>query len=488
MRHNDDGTMLAAGYADGNLFLFDTITGKSAALGGAYERGRAPVTALRFRPKGFTVGSEESEIILRETFDMIDLDGGGTLDKDEMREAAWVIKGDMGDDDMTEDQLQIIIGQLDENGDGEVDFDEFTHWWRSAVQNTEPAGADAKAVAEANLRLRDCRMKTDDATKAHGAALKQPLPDKDHLKQTFLKQRTELEAAVKSNDEAVQVALAEASSLWAKWPGVLTVGSCNGTIQCWDLSTKKMLKTLQETSGVDEDGNPSKGVNQIYALEYSHEGSIFATGGHDKVVRCYDEETKRLYAKFECGQNEDGRPGHSNRVYSLRFHPTEKNYLVSGGWSDTVQIWDLRAKKVVKKISGPHVSGDALDICGNVILTGQWKTENQLQMWDLRTGTMLKELNWDGLKPSPDEPCMVFTAQLHHASGGRYAAAGGSVVDKAGAKPSPTLKIFDTETNEVKLAAPLGAVASLNFSNDGKFLAAGSGDSAVSYYNVQSLL
>ena len=60
--------------------------------------------------------------------------------------------------------------------------------------------------------------------------------------------------------------------------------------------------------------------------------------------------------------------------------------MVSGGWSDTVQIWDIRAKKVVRKISGPHISGDALDICGNTIMTGQYKTEAQLQLWDLGTG------------------------------------------------------------------------------------------------------
>jgi hypothetical protein len=36
----------------------------------------------------------------------------------------------------------------------------------------------------------------------------------------------------------------------------------------------------------------------------------------------------------------------------VRFHPTEKNYLVSGGWSDTIQLWDIRAPpKTVRKVS-----------------------------------------------------------------------------------------------------------------------------------------
>merc|ERR1711871_393016 len=101
---------------------------------------------------------------------------------------------------------------------------------------------------------------------------------------------------------------------------------------------------------------------------------------------------------------------------------------------------------------------------------------------------MGKELDWDGGKSTPFEPCMVYTAQLNHASGGRLCAAGGSCMDKAGAKASPSLKIIDTETGEVKLQEAIGTVASLHFSPDGKYLAAGAGDSLVHYYDVTTLL
>lgn len=148
---------------------------------------------------------------------------------------------------------------------------------------------------------------------------------------------------------------------------MLTVGSCHGVIQHWDVAKTKLLHSAQETSG--------DGVNQIYALEFSHDGSIIVTGGHDYKVRLYDEETKRLFQVssatmmmavmtmvvvvgvvmvaavmhngdrlaqslglgvsvaeppasgrtltevgrcspqvFECGPVDDGRPGHSNRV------------------------------------------------------------------------------------------------------------------------------------------------------------------------------
>jgi COMPASS component SWD3 len=58
------------------------------------------------------------------------------------------------------------------------------------------------------------------------------------------------------------------------------------------------------------------------------------------------------------------RPGHSNRVFSIKFNPDDENILLSGGWDNTVQIWDIRAGASVRSIFGPHICGDAMDIYG----------------------------------------------------------------------------------------------------------------------------
>ena len=38
--------------------------------------------------------------------------------------------------------------------------------------------------------------------------------------------------------------------------------------------------------------------------------------------------------------------------------------VISGGWDQNINIWDIRDKKVVSTIYGPRIGGDAIDIQG----------------------------------------------------------------------------------------------------------------------------
>ena len=67
-------------------------------------------------------------------------------------------------------------------------------------------------------------------------------------------------------------------------------------------------------------------------------------------------------------------------MFSVKFKPDDPNILVSGGWDNTVQIWDVRQEKSVQNFYGPHICGDAIDVRDNTILTGSWRPENQLEV------------------------------------------------------------------------------------------------------------
>jgi hypothetical protein len=38
--------------------------------------------------------------------------------------------------------------------------------------------------------------------------------------------------------------------------------------------------------------------------------------------------------------------------------------VVSAGWDNTVQIWDIRVGGAVRMFYGPHICGEAVDMCG----------------------------------------------------------------------------------------------------------------------------
>ena len=48
--------------------------------------------------------------------------------------------------------------------------------------------------------------------------------------------------------------------------------------------------------------------------------------------------------------------------------------MLSGGWDKTVQVWDQRAGPLaVRSLYGPFICGDALDLEGDRVLTGEAK-------------------------------------------------------------------------------------------------------------------
>ena len=93
-------------------------------------------------------------------------------------------------------------------------------------------------------------------------------------------------------------------------------------------------------------------------------------------------------------------PGHSNRVFCVRFDPLNSNTIASGGWDNTIQIYDIRKKGPVASIYGPHICGDAIDFYndGNTMLTGSYRQESVLELWDIRTFKRVREINWNGPK------------------------------------------------------------------------------------------
>lgn len=59
-----------------------------------------------------------------------------------------------------------------------------------------------------------------------------------------------------------------------------------------------------------------------------------------------------------------------------------------------VYAWDLRTGEVCKRIHGPKIVGDAIDIQGDMLLTGANRCTEQLQIWSLKQEKLLDTFKW----------------------------------------------------------------------------------------------
>eukprot|EP00406_Dinophysis_acuminata_P029246 CAMPEP_0179337208 /NCGR_PEP_ID=MMETSP0797-20121207/67493_1 /TAXON_ID=47934 /ORGANISM="Dinophysis acuminata, Strain DAEP01" /LENGTH=215 /DNA_ID=CAMNT_0021050825 /DNA_START=1 /DNA_END=644 /DNA_ORIENTATION=+ len=129
----------------------------------------------------------------------------------------------------------------------------------------------------------------------------------------------------------------------------------DGRIMHWDIESGECLHTITEPK------------NPLFCIDYSKNGSHFAAAGKDHLVRVYDEATNQPVQTLQGGDIKHPT-GHSNRVYSLTYHPVDPNTLLSGGWDNTVQVWDLRRGHSVRSLW----AGQSVDFSsdGKKLVTG----------------------------------------------------------------------------------------------------------------------
>lgn len=107
-----------------------------------------------------------------------------------------------------------------------------------------------------------------------------------------------------------------------KTSNVLVAGSADGMLRHWHATSGKLLHQVNE--------DPE---NHIYCMDFNNDGTLLAVAGRDSKVRVYDETTKTLAFSMRSLAE---LPGHSNRIFCVKFNPVNTNMIVSGGWDNTV--------------------------------------------------------------------------------------------------------------------------------------------------------
>ena len=255
----------------------------------------------------------------------------------------------------------------------------------------------------------------------------------------------------------------------ARTKNVLISVHSDGSVQHWHTTSGKSIHKMYDIS------------NPLTCLDVSADGRSFATAGSDLIVRVYDEATKSCVVEF---QGSATTQGHANRIFAIKFNPEDPNILVSGGWDNTVKVWDMREGVAIKSIYGPHLCGDSLDIRGREILCGSWRETEQLQTYYLSTGELIGTIDWDGGMglPRSTEPCQVYSVQYSKHDHGEMIVAGGSKNNEV--RFFDGMNLYKPFACITDLAKP---VFSIDFSNNGSLCAVTGTSGYIQILSVQKI-
>jgi len=244
---------------------------------------------------------------------------------------------------------------------------------------------------------------------------------------------------------------------------ILVSACADGTVSFWHGTSGKLLESITEKD------------NQVYCLDYNLDGSRLATAGLDKTIRVYDDSSKRVVSSLATAVWR--HPGHSNRIYSVKFDPANPNMIVSGGWDKTVYFWDLRAGKSIGSISGPAIHGDSLDVKNNQVLTGSCRPKDQLELWSVGTRKKISTLVWD--KGYHSDNNLVYSCQFSKRNNDSLL---------AGCSGRSEVKIFETndEYNSFgSMQGPKKGVYSFDYAHKSDIIAYCGGDGGIQLASIQ---
>jgi len=123
----------------------------------------------------------------------------------------------------------------------------------------------------------------------------------------------------------------------------------------------------------------------LNTLDINCAGDRVAVGGNQGKVHIYDErsEKKDYLMTFKAGGSK--LPGHSKRIFAVKFDRTNESIVYSGGWDDAVYVSDLRAGGAAVAVApGPHVCGESIDVVENLLVAGSYRHTKNLLLFDLR--------------------------------------------------------------------------------------------------------
>jgi predicted NACHT family NTPase len=199
-----------------------------------------------------------------------------------------------------------------------------------------------------------------------------------------------------------------------------------------------------------------KSFGAVFAVAFSPDGKLLATGGTDGVVRCWEVTSGRELLTCK---------GHSNLVRSVAFSPDGKT-LATGSGDRTIKLWDCHTGECLQTCQGHSdlVISVAFNADGQILASGS--DDRTIKLWDCHSGECLQ--TWQGHND--------WVLSVAFSPDGQTLASGSS---------DRTVKLWDCYTGECfqTWQGHKDWVNSVAFSPDGQTLASGSSDRTVKLWD-----
>lgn len=216
----------------------------------------------------------------------------------------------------------------------------------------------------------------------------------------------------------------------------------DGGIERWSIPKQKRLDAPPVLQG------------GVYALDYSPDGGILASGGQDGVIRLWDLATRQVLREM---------PGHTEFVRWLRYSPDGKWLATMDHSAKGLRIWNPATGELVHHVT---VSGSSFAFTpdGQSIAVApgyQAKGEPVITFWDVKAGTLSRQFSVN-LKAE----CVAFS------SDGQRMAIGGAIPglaelwDLVGAKRVKTLNADYVSLDDMAFVCEDRAIAISGWANE----------------------
>ena len=239
---------------------------------------------------------------------------------------------------------------------------------------------------------------------------------------------------------------------------LLATGDTKGHVKLWNLKTNAVAARLDAHS------------RRISALAFSSDGTRLLTASGDNTVGQWDVAT---------GEELPVVLKHPDGVLAMRLVPG-RDAVVTSCADHTLRIWDIAQGQVTQTI-GP-LSGDVYSLSlsddGQRLLTAN-SDQRTVQLWELSTGQEIAT-------PQPDGQLGPLVDLKRH-GGLLWATAFVPGSDDVLTVGGSDARLWDVKSGQEKMSfSSHGAVASANFSPDGRLIVTGSWDHSAKVWDAMT--